>query len=61
MTDEQKRAFAIGYLRGISTILWSLDRSDSPVRFIADDAAYYDQQVDVVAKALLDRNEVDDD
>lgn len=52
MTDNEKVAFAIGYLRGISPILWSLDKPDAPVAVCTEEAAYYDQQVDVIAKAF---------
>lgn len=57
MTDDQKTAHAIGYLRGISAVLWSLDRPDAPVQFSAEEAAYFDAQVDVLAKAVLGKEE----
>ena len=53
MTDEQKLAHAIGYLRGISAILWNLDGEKRNVDFSVDEAAYYDMQVDVLARAIL--------
>ena len=53
MTEDQKLAHAIGYLRGISAILWNLDKRDSPVQFSVDDAAFYDEQVDVIAKHVF--------
>lgn len=53
MTDEQKLAHAIGYLRGISAILWNLDGEKRNVDLSCEEAAYYDTQVDVLAKALL--------
>ena len=53
MTDEQKLAHAIGYLRGISAILWNLDGEMHNVDFSCEEAAYYDAQVDVLAEALL--------
>lgn len=53
MTDEQKLAHAIGYLRGISAILWNLDGEKRNVDFSCEEADYYDKQVDVIAKAIL--------
>lgn len=53
MTDDQKLAHAIGYLRGISAILWNLDGEKHNVDFSIEEAAYYDAQVDVIAKAVL--------
>ena len=53
MTDDEKVAFALGYLRGISAVLWSLDSDKTPVQFSADDAAFYDQQVDVIASHVF--------
>lgn len=53
MTDDQKTAHAIGYLRGISAVLWNLDGEKRNVDFSTEEAAYYDQQVDVLAKAVL--------
>lgn len=53
MTDEQKLAHAIGYLRGISAILWNLDGEKRNVSFSCEEADYYDTQVDVLAKAIL--------
>ena len=53
MTDDQRVAHAIGYLRGVSAILWNLDGDKKSIDFSADDAAYYDSQVEVLAKALF--------
>ena len=53
MTDDQKLAHAIGYLRGISAILWNLDGEERNVDFSIEEAAYYDTQVDVIAEAVL--------
>lgn len=53
MTDEQKVAHAIGYLRGLSAILWNLDGEKRNVDFSCEEAAYYDMQVDVIARAVL--------
>lgn len=53
MTDEQKLAHAIGYLRGISAILWNLDGEKRNVDFSVDEAVYYDEQVDVLERAIL--------
>lgn len=53
MTDEQKLAHAIGYLRGISAILWNLDGEKHNVDFSIEEAAYYDTQVNVIAEAVL--------
>ncbi len=53
MTDDQKTAHAIGYLRGISAILWNLDGEKRNINFSCEEAAYYDGQVDVLAKAVL--------
>ena len=53
MTDDQKVAHAIGYLRGLSAILWNLDGEKRNIDFSVEEAAYYDQQVDVLAKAIL--------
>ena len=53
MTDDQKLAHAIGYLRGISAILWNLDGEKRNVDFSIEEFAYYDAQVDVLAKAVL--------
>lgn len=52
MTEKEKQAFAIGYLRGISALLWNLEEGRG-VQLSADDAAFYDEQVDVLAHALL--------
>lgn len=59
MTEDQKLAHAIGYLRGISAILWNLDKADSSVQFSTEEAAYYDQQIDVLAKAVLRKEDGD--
>jgi len=53
MTDDQRLAHAIGYLRGISAILWNLDGEQRNVDFSCEEAAYYDKQVDTIAKAVL--------
>lgn len=53
MTDEQKVAHAIGYLRGISAILWNLDGEKRNVDFSIEEAAYYDKQVDVLAEMFF--------
>lgn len=60
MTDDQKVAHAIGYLRGISAILWNLDGEKRNVDFSIEDAAYYDKQVDVLAHALFGKEGGDD-
>lgn len=60
MTDDQKAAHAIGYLRGISAILWNLDGEKRNVDFSTEEAAYYDKQVDVLAKALLGKESLDE-
>ena len=57
MTDEQKLSYAIGYLRGISAILWNLDGEKRNVDFSCEDAADYDEQVDVLAKAILSKED----
>lgn len=53
MTDEQRLAHAIGYLRGISAILWNLDGEQRNVNFSCEEADYYDTQVGILAKAIL--------
>ena len=55
MTEEQKLAYAIGYLRGISAILWNLDGEKHNIDFSCEDAVYYDEQVNVLAKAVLSK------
>ena len=60
MNDEQKLSYAIGYLRGISAILWNLDGEKRNVDFSDADAAHYDEQVDVLAKAILSKEGGDD-
>lgn len=57
MTDEQKLSYAIGYLRGISAILWNLDGEKCNVDFSDADAAHYDEQVDVLAKAIFSKED----
>lgn len=63
MTDKElmrkvsKQAFAIGYLRGLSALLWNLDHDTNPVSFSAEEAAYYDGQVDVLAHALMGKED----
>ena len=59
MTDKERAVFAIGYLRGISAILWNLDRADAPVQLSCEEAAYFDAQIDVLAHAVLTDEEVD--
>lgn len=59
MTDEQRAAYAIGYLRGVSTILWNLDGEKRCVYFPDDGAVHYDEQVDLLAKLVM--KEVRDD
>lgn len=54
MTEREKAARAIGYLEGMSSVLWSLDRSDTPVQVCAEAAAFYDQQVEVLCKELFE-------
>ncbi len=53
MTDRERAARAIGYLEGMSSVLWSLDRSDAPVQVCTEAAAFYDQQVEVLRLALF--------
>lgn len=60
MNDDQKAAHAIGYLRGISALLWNMDNDGGRVSFSAEEAAYYDGQVDVLAHALLDKEDEND-
>lgn len=60
MTDEQMVAHAIGYLRGISAILWNLDGEKHNINFSESDAAYYDRQVDVLAHELFGKKGGDD-
>ena len=61
MTDDQKVAHAIGYLRGISAILWNLDGEKRNVDFSIEEAEYYDKQVDVLAHALFGKEGEEDD
>ena len=56
MTDKEKAARAIGYLEGLSSVLWSLDRSDSPVQVCTESAAFYDQQVELLRKYLFGKD-----
>lgn len=56
MTDREKAARAIGYLEGLSSVLWSLDRSDSPVQVCTEAAAFYDQQVELLCKYLFGKD-----
>ena len=58
MTDREKAARAIGYLEGMSSVLWSLDRSDTPVQVCTEAAAFYDQQVEVLRKELFEGDDV---
>ena len=57
MNEMEKAAHAIGYLRGISAVLWNLDGPNRNVDFSVEEAAYYDQQVDVLHKALFGKDE----
>lgn len=54
MTEREKAARAIGYLEGISAVLWSLDSDKVPVPFCAESAAYYDECVETLRKAIFD-------
>ena len=54
MTEREKAARAIGYLEGMSSVMWSLDRNDSPVQVCAEAAAFYDQQIEVLRKVLFE-------
>lgn len=49
--EASKQAHAIGYLRGISALLWNMGE-DPSIKFSSDDAVYFDTQVDVLAHAL---------
>lgn len=60
MTDDQKVAHAIGYLRGISAVMWNLEGEKRNLDISAEEAAYYDQQIDVLAHALLEKEDGDD-
>lgn len=57
MTEREKAARAIGYLEGMSSVIWSLDRSDSPVQVCAEAAAFYDEQIEVLRKVLFGMGE----
>lgn len=53
MTEREKAARAIGYLEGMSSVMWSLDRNDSPVQVCDEAAVFYDQQIEVLRKVLF--------
>lgn len=53
MSEREKAARAIGYLEGLSSVMWSLDGSDSPVQVCAEAAAFYDEQIEVLRKVLF--------
>ena len=55
MTDREKAARAIGYLEGMSSVLWNLDRFDTPVQVCTETAAFYDQQVEILRKTLFEK------
>lgn len=54
--EVSKQAHAVGYLRGISALLWNMGENNS-VQLSADEAAYYDQQVDVLVHALMGKGD----
>lgn len=54
MTEREKAARAIGYLEGMSSVMWSLDKFDSPVQVCAEAAAFYDQQIEALRKVLFE-------
>lgn len=58
MTRREEAARAIGFLEGMSSIVWSLDRSDVPVSVCCEAAAFYDQQVETLRKAVFDDKEL---
>lgn len=51
--SDKKLAYAIGYLRGISAILWNLNGEKGNIEFAAEEAAHYDHQVDVLAREVF--------
>lgn len=51
--NDKELAYAIGYLRGISAILWNLDGEKRNIVLDADEAAHYDHQVDVLARDVF--------
>lgn len=52
-TSDKRLAYAIGYLRGISAILWNLDGEKRNVAFSCEEADHYDHQVDVLAREVF--------
>lgn len=54
MTEREKAARAIGYLEGMSSVIWSLDRNDLPVQVGDEAAVFYDQHVEVLRKMLFE-------
>lgn len=62
MTDAEKTRtaaiHAIGYLRGLSVWVWSQAKGDDGLD--AEEAGYFDEQVDALARALARREGVDD-
>ena len=51
--SDKELAYAIGYLRGISAILWNLNGEKGGIEFSSDEAAHYDHQVDVLARDVF--------
>ena len=54
MTDREKAARAIGYLEGLSVFLWTIGESSSGISLCPEQVGYFDDQVEVLRKALFE-------
>lgn len=55
MTDTEKAARAIGYLEGLSALLWSIGENGQGIQLCAEQCGYYDDQVEVLRKAVFEK------
>lgn len=54
MTEREKAARAIGYLEGLSALLWCIGDNAQGISLCPEACDYYDQQVDILRKAIFE-------
>lgn len=57
MNEREKAARAIGYLEGLSAFLWTIGDNPNGVSLCPEQCSYYDDQIEILRKAIFDAEE----
>lgn len=60
MTERERAARAIGYLEGLSALLWCIGDNSNGVSLCPEMCAYYDEQVEALRKVVFAEDGNDD-